>query len=96
MPGKRGHEVPAGAAPSTEDPGYRAQGLSGTKGGVPGVPSPAPTCSRMPSRCHSISGAGSASTEHSRTSCPGARPTTERGPRGPIMWGGPRQAAERL
>lgn len=38
MPGKRGHEVPAGAAPSTEDPGYRAQGLSGTEGGVPGSP----------------------------------------------------------
>lgn len=54
----------------------------------PWAPSLAPTCSRMPSRCHSISGAGSASTEHSRTSCPGARPTTERGPRGPITFGG--------
>lgn len=54
----------------------------------PRMPSLAPTCSRTPSRCHSISGAGSASTEHSRTSCPGARPTTKRGPWDPMTFGG--------
>lgn len=70
------------------DPQHLGSSLVRVRGRCPWVPGLAPTCSRMPSRCHSISGAGSASTEHSRTSCPGARPTTERGPRGPIMCGG--------
>lgn len=69
-------------------------GLERDSGQCPWVPSLAPTCSKTPSRCHSISGAGSPSTEHSRTSCPGARPTTKRGPWGPIMFGGAGQGRE--